>query len=150
MQQRMAVTRRSVSALVTRALEAATGNIRRALLVPKLDDMGEPRIDTTAIEEAQRGMLLLEKMRDAADSLAVNEITARTRAALDQSLEIKTRALLSALPDTANSVRKAHLVAVDAAIGLCESYFGKDYADQLRRSRKAALAAKPKARAASA
>ncbi|WP_029059811.1 hypothetical protein [Stappia stellulata] len=147
-QQRMALTRRSVSALVTRELEAMTGNVRRALLVPKLDEIGEPKTDMAAIEEAQRGMMLLDKMRDAADNLAVNEITARTRTALDQSLEIKTRALLSALPDTVDGARKAHLVAVDAAIGLCESYFGKEYADQLRRSRKTALATKPKARTA--
>jgi hypothetical protein len=147
-QQRMAVTRRSVSALVTRELEAMTGSVRRALQVPRLDEAGEPKTDTAAIEEAHRGMMLLDKMRDAADSLAVNEITARTRTALDQSLEIKTRALLSELSQKAGAARKAHLVAVDAAIGLCESYFGKDYADQLRRSRKAALATKPKAQSA--
>ena len=59
-----------------------------------------------------------------------------------RSVEIKTRALLSRLAEAkGGESRKAHLVAVDAAIELCEAYFGKDYADQLRRSRKAALTA---------
>jgi hypothetical protein len=147
-QKRVADTRRALSQLVTRELEATMGNIRRALAVPKIGADGEPDVDVLLLEEAHRGVMLVNKMRDVAESLAVNEITARTRQALDQSLEIKTRALLSALAESKGADRKAHLVAVDVAIDLCEDFYGKDYADQLRRSRKAALAPKADARQA--
>ena len=142
-QGRIAETRRVISRLVTRELEAAAGNIRRALIVPKIGPDGEPQSDPMTLEEAQRGLILLDRMRDSADSLAVNEITTRTRQMLDQSLEIKTRALLGDLSKTKGVERTAHLIAVDAAIALCEGYFGSDYADQLRRSRKASLAVTP-------
>ncbi|WP_349360093.1 hypothetical protein [Stappia sp.] len=140
-QKQVAATRRSISQLVTRDLEAAAGNLRRALLVPKIGADGEPKVDALALEEALRGLMLLDRMRDAADSLAVNEVTARTRQVIDQSLEFKTRALLGDLAKTSGAARTAQLVAVDAGIALCERYYGKDYADQLRRSRKAALSA---------
>ncbi|WP_186389965.1 hypothetical protein [Stappia sp. TSB10P1A] len=144
--KRVAETRRILSNLIARDLELATGNIRRLLVVPTLDADGEPQIDGALLDGAHRGVMLVGKMRDAAENLAVNEITARTRQALDQSLEIKTRALLSALAEAGETTRKAHLVAVDIAIELCEAFYGKDYADQLRRSRKAALTPKPDAR----
>ncbi len=147
-QKRVAETRRALSNLVTRELEATMGNIRRALTVPKIGADGEPDVDVLLLEEAHRGVMLVNKMRDVAESLAVNEITARTRLALDQSLEIKTRALLQALSESKGAERKAHLVAVDVAIDLCEDFYGKDYADQLRRSRKAALTPKTEARQA--
>lgn len=140
--RRIAATRRSLSRFITGELEAAASNIRRALAVPQLDGDGQPQIDTPTIEEAKRGVLLLSRMRDAAESLAANEITARTRQALDQTLEIKTRALLGALADSPEARLSAHLAAVDTAICLCETHFGKDYADLLRRSRKAALSSR--------
>lgn len=139
--RRVAETRRTMSGLVTRELEATLGHVRRLLSVPKVGPGGEPVLEAGLMAETLRGVMLLNKMRDFAESLAVNEITARTRQALEQSLEFKTRALLSGLAESRGVERKAHLVAVDAAIDLCEAYFGKDYADQLRRSRKAALAA---------
>jgi hypothetical protein len=140
--RRIAQTRRSLSGLVTRELEATLGHIRRLLSVPQVRDGEEPVLESGLMAEGLRGVMLVMKMRDFAESLAVNEITARTRQALEQSLEIKTRALLSGLAEARGSARAAHLVAVDAAIELCEAYFGKNYADQLRRSRKAALAAR--------
>ena len=140
--RRIAQTRRMLSGLVTRELEATLGHIRRLLSVPQSRDGMEPMLEPGLMAEGLRGVMLVIKMRDFAESLAVNEITARTRQALEQSLEIKTRALLSRLAEAkGGESRKAHLVAVDAAIELCEAYFGKDYADQLRRSRKAALTA---------
>ncbi|SOB96939.1 hypothetical protein SAMN05421512_102350 [Stappia indica] len=143
-QKRVADTRRQLSALVARELEAATGSIRRLLVVPKVAPGVEPEVDVVLLEEAHRGIMLVNKMRDAAENLAVNEITARTRHALDQSLDIKTRSLLASLAAAREEDRKAHLLAVDIAIDLCEAFYGKDYADQLRRSRKAALTPKPK------
>jgi hypothetical protein len=127
------------------------GNVRRLLSVPAVGENGEPILDAGLMDEALRGVMLLNKMRDFAESLAVNEITARSRQSLEQSLEFKTRALLSGLAGAQGRARRAHQAAVDAAIELCEAYFGKDYADQLRRSRQAALAvkAKPAQKAAS-
>jgi hypothetical protein len=150
-QKRIAETRRAMSALVTRELDAMLGNVRRLLSVPAVGENGEPILDAGLMDEALRGVMLLNKMRDFAESLAVNEITARSRQSLEQSLEFKTRALLSGLAGAQGRARRAHQAAVDAAIELCEAYFGKDYADQLRRSRQAALAvkAKPAQKAAS-
>lgn len=136
--KRLAETKRQFSTLVSSELEAAVSHVRKALKIPALDTDGAPRIDQLAVGDAKRSLQTLLLMRRAAESLAVNEVTARTRQAVEQTLEIMTRKLLADSAKCAEGERPAFLAAVDVAIDLCDGYFGKDYADLLRRSRKAA------------
>lgn len=136
--KRLADTRRQFSELVSAELEAAVSHVRRAIKVPALDPAGEPMVDRISVDEAKRALGMLALMRVAAESLAVNEVTARTRQTVEQTLEIMTRKLLSDAAKCKAAEKRAHLAAVDVAIELCEGYFGKDYADLLRRSRRSA------------
>jgi hypothetical protein len=51
-----------------------------------------------------------------------------------------TRKLLADTSKCNDAEKSAYLAAVDVAIDLCDDYFGVDYADLLRRSRKTAAA----------
>ncbi|MEO0976524.1 MAG: hypothetical protein AAFY24_04675, partial [Pseudomonadota bacterium] len=62
-----------------------------------------------------------------------------TRQAVEQTLEIVTRSLITDLGKAEGAQVEAHASAADAAITLSEIYFGADYAAQLRRSREAAF-----------
>ncbi|MBA5776378.1 hypothetical protein H2509_04470 [Stappia sp. F7233] len=147
--KRLAETRRQFSELVSAELEAAVSHVRRALKVPAVDADGKPLTDRISVEEAKRALGMLALMRVAAESLAVNEVTARTRQTVEQTLEIMTRKLLADAAKCTAEEKPAHLAAVDVAIELCEGYFGKDYAGLLRRSRRAAESVqKPKSKVA--
>ncbi|NRG19379.1 hypothetical protein HPQ64_16930 [Rhizobiales bacterium] len=136
--KRLSETRRQFSDLVKSELDTAVSRVRRALEIPPLGGDGKPVVDRAAVEDAMRSLETLQMMRGAAESFAVVEVTMRTRQAVEQTLEIMTRRLLSDVAKVAEEERPVHIAAADVAIELCESYFGKDYADSLRRSRRIA------------
>lgn len=136
--KRLSETRRQFSDLVKGDLESAVSRVRRALEIPPTDDSGKPSVDRAAVDDALRSLETLQMMRGAAESFAVNEVTMRTRQTVEQTLEIMTRRLLSDAAKVPEADRAVHIAAADVAIELCESYFGKEYADLLRRSRRIA------------
>lgn len=138
----LAQTKRSVSEVVTGELIGAPGAVRRSLQVPKRTKDGELDIDTESIAEAVRSLRVIVMVRNASETFAVNDVGKRTRQAVEQTLEIVTRSLISDLRGTPEDQREAHISAVDVAIMLSEIYFGGEYAAQLRRSRQSAVAAK--------
>ncbi|MBN9669694.1 hypothetical protein [Roseibium aggregatum] len=137
--KRLSETKRGISNEVTRELNNAHGAIRRALQVPKLDEKGQPLIDQEAIDEAVRTLSVLTLVRNASETFAVNEIGKRTRQAVEQTLEIVTRSLITDIGKPRDGDLEARLAAADVAIMLSEIYFGADYAAQLRRSRQSAV-----------
>jgi hypothetical protein len=143
---RLADTKRSISDVVTRELHNAHTAVRRALQVPKLDDDGKLILDQTAINDAVRAVRVVNMVRHGSETFAVNDISKRTRQTVEQTLEIVTRSLITDLGKAKSPQLEAHQAAADVAIMLSEIYFGAEYADQLRRSRHAALA-KAKTRA---
>jgi hypothetical protein len=144
--RRLADTKRSISDVVTRELHNAHTAVRRALQVPKLDDDGKLILDQTAINDAVRAVRVVNMVRHGSETFAVNDISKRTRQTVEQTLEIVTRSLITDLGKAKSPQLEAHQAAADVAIMLSEIYFGAEYADQLRRSRHAALA-KAKTRA---
>ena len=137
---RLSETRRDMSRLVTGELQSASGAVRRALAVPKVDREGHWHSDTHALDEAVRALRVLAMARGTAETLAVNEVSKRTRQTVEQTLEIITRSLLADLRKHKGPARDAQLSAVDAAILLSEVNFGAEYAGQIRRMRQAAAA----------
>lgn len=138
--QRLADTKRNISGEVTRELKGASGAIRRALQVPKFDRDGVLKVDQTAIDDAVRTLRVVTMARTASETFAVNEIGKQTRQAVEQTLEIVTRSLITDLGKAEGAQVEAHASAADVAVKLSEIYFGTDYAAQLRRSREAAFA----------
>lgn len=145
---RLSETRREMSQIVTSELQTASGAVRRALAVPKVDRDGRWKADSHALDDAVRTLRVLAMARGTAETLAINDVSKRTRQTVEQTLEIITRSLLSEFAKQKGASRAAHLSAIDAAILLSEVYFGSDYAGQLRRSRQSALAAVEAASAA--
>ncbi|GAA0784037.1 hypothetical protein E1180_09445 [Roseibium denhamense] len=137
-QQQLSGTKRTISDVVTRELNSAHGAIRRALQVPKLKADGTPDIDQTAINDAVRALRVVTMARNASETLAVNDVSKRTRQAVEQTLEILTRSLIADLEKARGPQVDQQQAAADAAILLSEIYFGEDYAAQLRRSRQSA------------
>ncbi len=138
--KQLADTKRCVSDVVTRELNSAHSAVRRALQVPKPDGNGTPQVDQSAIDDAIRALRVVATVRNASETFAVNEIGKRTRQAVEQTLEIVTRSLITDLGKSRGPQLEAHVAAADVAIMLSEIYFGAEYADQLRRSRQSAVA----------
>jgi hypothetical protein len=138
--KRLAETKRSISSVVTRELNSAHSSVRRALQVPKFDKDGKLQIDQSAIDDAVRTLRVVAMVRNASETFAVNEIGKRTRQAVEQTLEILTRSLITDLGKAKGPALEAQTAAADVAIMLSEIYYGADYASQLRRSRQSAYA----------
>lgn len=138
--KQLAETKKSVSSAVTRELNGAHVCVRRALQVPKVDKNGAFEQDQVAIDEAVRALRVVTMVRNASETFAVNEIGKRTQQAVEQTLEILTRSLISDIEKTRGPQLKAQVAAADTAIMLCEIYYGEDYAAQLKRSKHSALA----------
>ncbi|MDN3718677.1 hypothetical protein QW131_04175 [Roseibium salinum] len=138
--KRLAETKRSISSVVTRELNSAHGAVRRALQVPKFDKNGTLHIDQSAINDAVRALRVVAMVRNTSEIFAVNDVGKRTRQAVEQTLEIVTRSLITDLGKSRGQQLDAQLAAADVAIQLSEIYFGPDYAAQLRRSRQSAVA----------
>ncbi|GAB4516526.1 MAG: hypothetical protein Tsb0019_15990 [Roseibium sp.] len=138
--KQLADTKRSISNVVTGELNGAHGCVRRALQVPKFDQNGKLQTDEAAVADAVRALRVVTIVRNASETFAVNDIGKRTRQAVEQTLEILARSLISDLAKLRGPQLEAQLAAVDVAIMLSEIYYGSDYAAQLRRSRQSALA----------
>jgi len=138
--KQLSETKRSISSVVTRELNSAHGSVRRALQVPKFDETGQLNRDQAAVDDAVRALKVVTMVRNASETFAVNEIGKRTRQAVEQTLEILTRSLVTDIGKTRGPQLEAQMAAADVAIMLSEIYFGEEYASQLRRSRQSALA----------
>lgn len=136
---RLSETKRTISNEVTRELNSAHGAIRRALQVPKHDVQGKLLIDQAAIDDAVRTLCVVNMVRKASETFAVNDVGKRTRQAVEQTLEIVTRSLIADIGKARGPELEARQAAADVAIMLSEIFFGADYAAQLRRSRQSAV-----------
>ncbi|MEM5585746.1 hypothetical protein WNZ15_25025 [Roseibium sp. AS2] len=139
-QKQLADTKRSISGVVTGELNGAHSSVRKALQVPKFDETGTLQVDKKAIDDAVRALRVVNMVRNASETFAVNDIGKRTRQAVEQTLEILARSLITDLGKLRAPQLEAQMAAADVAIMLSEIYFGSDYAAQLRRSRQSALA----------
>ncbi|MEP3049653.1 MAG: hypothetical protein ABJL55_17515 [Roseibium sp.] len=137
--RRLSDTKRGISDVVTRELNNAHGAVRRALQVPKIDKNGQLETNQLAIDDAVRALRVVSMVRNASETFAVNDIGRRTRQAVEQTLEIVTRSLISDLGKLNGPQLEAQQSAADVSIMLSEIYFGEEYASQLRRSRQSAV-----------
>lgn len=137
--KQLSETKKTLSGEITRELNNAHGAIRRALQVPKRDREGKLLLDQASVDEAVRTLKVVTMVRNASETFAVNDVGKRTRQAVEQTLEIVTRSLISDLGKAKGQQLEAQLIAADNAIMLSEVYFGADYAAQLRRSRQSAI-----------
>ena len=133
--RQLTAIRADVSNLLKPEIDAIPGRIRR-LLRPRPASEITPRsvVDPVDIEEAEGRMEFVSACRSYAGELALSEVTLRAHSELTQYLETSTKTLLDCLRNASAAERTFRQSQVDAAIRLCRTLFGNDYAGTLAKA----------------
>jgi hypothetical protein len=91
-------------------------------------------VDGIEVDDAQARVEFVNACRNYAGELALSEVTLRAYSELTQYLETGTRVLLDALRHAEAAERPFRQSQVDAAIRLCRSLFGGEYAELLTKA----------------
>lgn len=124
-----------MSEAVSRRIDTAAGLVRRALRIESSNGEYVGRFDTDACEDAEFAVRLALEARSYTETLAVNEVVARTRKQIENTLEVVSEKLMVDLKSGQALDRRVVTEAVDAAIRLSAMVFGEDYANAMRKSR---------------
>jgi len=137
--RKLAARKRKMSELIAREIEPAPGLVRRVLRYKTVGD--EPlTFDPHLAADATRALRLLVTSRRCVDSLAVNELEARTWREVTKTIDTMAYTLVERARD-AEKDQDVYAKKLDAAIEFATVVFGDDYAKNLRRGRNNALAA---------
>ncbi len=123
-------------------IDSMPGRVRR-LLKPRAAGEIRPNstLDPVEVAETEALVAFVVTCRHFASELAISEMTQRTFSELQQYLDSGTRGLLDALRAAAPSERPFRQSQVDAAVRLCATVFGGDYAIQLGKAAELAATA---------
>lgn len=124
-----------MSEAVTRRIETTAGLVRRALRVESANGEYVGRFDTDAFDDAEFAVRLSIEVRPFAETLAVNEVVARTRKQIENTLEVVSEKLMANLKSGQALDRRVVTDTVDGAIRLSALVFGEEYAAVMRKSR---------------
>jgi hypothetical protein len=138
--RQLTATRNAVSNLLSAELEAVPSLVRSLLRPrPPAEIVPGSVLDAGNVNEVAGQVELVEACRHFADELAVAEITQWTHSELRQYLETASKILLDALRHSGNAERPFRRSQVDAAVRVCRTIFGADYAGSLAKAAEAAL-----------
>lgn len=128
-------------------IDSMPGRVRR-LLKPRSHGEIRPNstLDAAEVADTEALVAFVGTCRHFAGELAINEMTQRTFSELQQYLDHTTRGLLEALRHAVPSERSFRQSQVDAAVRLCATVFGRDYAAQLSKAAELAAADRKAAR----
>jgi hypothetical protein len=142
----LAAIRGQVADLLRAQIESVPGRVRRVLRPrPSTEIRPNSTLDPDELAETEALVDLVGACRLFASELAINEITQRTYAELQQYLDNGMRALLDGVRHAGVADRSFRQSQVDAAVRLCARVFGNDYASLLEKA--AEVAAAPERRA---
>lgn len=133
--RQIAAIRAEVSNLLKFEIDATPGRVRR-LLRPRPANEIAPHstIDASDLDEAEARVEFVSSCRHYAGELALSEVTLRAYSELTQYLETSARVLVDTLRHAGNADRPFRQSQVDAAIRLCRTIFGDDYAGTLAKA----------------
>jgi hypothetical protein len=133
--RQVAAVRAEVSNLLKPEIDATPGRVRR-LLRPRPANEITPRstIDASDLGEVEARVEFVSACRNYAGELALSEVTLRAYSELTQYLETSTKILLDTLRHAGNADRSFRQSQVDAAIRLCRTVFGNEYAGTLAKA----------------
>lgn len=124
-----------VSDFLRPEIESAPARVRRLLRPrPAKDIPAGSVLDADDIAEAEARVEFVAACRNYAGELALSEATLRACSDLTQYLENGTNVLLDSLRHAGESDRPFRQSQVDAAIRLCRTLFGRDYAGLLAKA----------------
>lgn len=150
--RQLAAIRSDVSNLLKPEIDATPGRVRRLLRPPPAKEIA-PRstVDPLDVDEVEARVEFVAACRHFAGELALSEVTTRAYSELTNYLETGTKVLLDSLRHAGDTDRPFRQSQVDAAIRLCRTMFGNDYAGTLAKAAdvaaQAATAEKKSARA---
>ena len=98
-------------------------------------------VDRIEVDDVQARVEFVSACRNYASELALSEVTLRAYSELTQYLETGTKVLLDALRHAEAAERPFRQSQVEAAIRLCRSLFGVDYAELLAKAADVAMQA---------
>jgi hypothetical protein len=133
--RQLAAIRGEVSNLLKPEIDATSGRVRRLLRPPSAKDIA-PRstVDSADVDEVEARVEFVSACRTYAGELALSEVTLRAYTELTQYLETGTNVLLDSLRHAGDTDRLFRQSQVDAAIRLCRTIFGNDYAGTLAKA----------------
>jgi hypothetical protein len=139
--RQLAAIRADISNLLSAEIELMPGRVRRLMRPrPAKDIRPGAVIERSDVEEVEILIGFAVACRNYASELAINEVSQRTFAELQQCLDTGTHGLLDALraaTDHERSFRRSH---VEAAVRFCAKVFGQEYASLLAKAAEVASA----------
>lgn len=133
--RQLAAIRSDVSNLLKSEIDAAPARVRRLLRPPPAKEIRPgATVDSIEVDDAQARVEFVNACRNYAGELALSEVTLRAYSELTQYLETGTKVLLDALRHAEAAERPFRQSQVDAAIRLCRSLFGGEYAELLTKA----------------
>jgi hypothetical protein len=145
--RQLAAIRAEVSGALRTEIEATPGRVRR-MLRPRLAGKTGAALDPGEVAETEALIELLGACRQYAGELAINEVTLRASAELQQCLDTGTQTLLDGLRSGEAADRPFRQSQVDAAVRFCGKVFGAEYAALLGKAAEVAGNSERKALAA--
>jgi hypothetical protein len=148
----LAALRSDISNMLKAEIDATPGRVRRLLRpLPAKEIRPGATLDGIDVDEAEVRVELVAACRNYAGELALSEVTLRAYSELTQYLETGTKVLLDALRHAGLGELAFRQSQVDAAIRLCRTLFGAEYAELLTKAAEvAAQAAAPERKTARA
>jgi hypothetical protein len=140
--RQLAAMRADVSGLLKAEIETTPGCVRRILRPrPAKEIAPGSLLDSFDVAEAENRVEFVCACRNFANELAVNEVTMRAHSELTLYLETGTKVLLDSLRHAGDADRPFRQSQVEAAIRLCRSVFGPEYAGLLAKAAEVAVQA---------
>jgi hypothetical protein len=140
--RQLAAIRSDVSNLLKSEIDAAPGRVRRLLRpLPAKEIRPGSTVDSIDVDDVQARVEFVNACRNYAGELALSEVTLRAYSELTQYLETGTKVLLDTLRHAEAAERPFRQSQVDAAIRLCRSLFGAEYAELLTKAADVAVQA---------
>jgi hypothetical protein len=133
--RQLAAIRSDVSNLLKPEIDATPGRVRRLLRPrPAKEIAPGSTVDSIDVDEVEARVEFVGACRHFAGELALSEVTVRAYSELTQYLETGTKVLLDSLRHAGDTDQKFRQSQVDAAIRLCRTLFGNDYAGTLAKA----------------
>lgn len=126
--RQLAAIRSEVSGALRTEIEATPGRVRRLLRPRAAGKTGAAALDPNEVAETEALIELLGACRQYAGELAINEVTLRASAELQQCLDTGTQTLLDGLRSGEAAERPFRQSQVDAVVRFCGKVFGSEYA----------------------
>jgi hypothetical protein len=145
--RQLAAIRAEVSGALRTEIESTPGRVRR-LLRPRAGGKPAAPLDPGEVAETEALIELLGACRQYAGELAINEVTLRASAELQQCLDTGTQTLLDGLRTGEAADRRFRQSQLDAAVRFCGKVFGAEYAALLGKAAEVAGNSERKAVAA--